>query len=67
MQSRNLSMEVYNDLQQFKRSFNSLLDEDRSDPSEVEGQDFDLETFLDESWADWAWFVHFPTCVIGRE
>ena len=44
--------EFYNDLQSFKTYFSSLLTEDRSDPSEVEGQDFDLETFLDESWAD---------------
>ena len=49
--SANLSMEVYNDLQQFKAFFSSLITEDRSDNHQVEA-DFDLESFLDESWAD---------------
>ena len=43
--------EVYNDLQQFKQFFSSLLAEDRSENHKVE-TDFDLESFLDESWAD---------------
>ena len=48
MQSRNLSMEVYNDLQSFKEFFHSLSDADKGEPAE----DFDLDGFLDESWAD---------------
>lgn len=44
--STNLSMEVYNDLQQFKEFFHSISDADREEPAEV----FDLESFLDESW-----------------
>ena len=43
--------EIYNDLQQFKQFFSSLITEDRSDNQPVE-TDFDLESFLDESWAD---------------
>lgn len=48
--STNPSMEIYNDLQQFKQFFSSLLAEDRSDNQQVE-TDFDLESFVDESWA----------------
>ena len=43
--------EIYNDLQQFKQFFNSLLAEDRSENHQDE-TDFDLESFLDESWTD---------------
>ena len=48
MQSYNPSMEVYNDLQSFKEFFHSLSDADREEPAEV----FDLDGFLDDSWAD---------------
>lgn len=51
MQSYNPTMEVYNDLQQFKQFFSSLITEDRSDIQPVEA-DFDLNDFVDESWAD---------------
>ena len=49
--STNPSMEVYNDLQSFKEFFNSLITEDLADSQQVEA-DFDLESFVDESWAD---------------
>ena len=44
-------MEVYNDLQAFKQFFSSLITEDRSENHQVEA-DFDLNDFVDESWAD---------------
>ena len=47
----NLTIESYNDAAQFVAYFQSLPLEDRADYSEVEG-DFDLESFVDESWAD---------------
>ena len=40
--------EFYNELQQFKELFHSLSYADREEPAE----DFDLDGFLDESWAD---------------
>ena len=44
-------MEVYNDLQQFNAFFISLITEGRSETFD-EGQDFDLNDFVDESWSD---------------